>query len=422
MNHERIAQAIADLDAWLETMRQPCGYGGPVAHWWQSRFQYTGPGLDWRYEGILIGYTTLVEKQPDDARWRERVNTAARDLIEGQRPDGSYLASRFEINPATLGTPHEAAATLGLLSAIPLLEERAAFVEVAKKNLRRLVDLLWDGQGFNDRAGGAERVPNKLATFASAFIHVAEATGDDSWLAYARSCLDDVVALQVRSGPFAGAVHQIGRNDDAGDGRFFPFYNARCVPPLLHGASALNAPEYEDAAEAIGTFLDDAVDPDGAWPQVIYGRGRRSSPPRWLAGVADILMAQHRLKRPFPAGALARLLDGQLPSGGFRTAEGFGARTGRDSSAPPDLRDVIPVVGWNDKVLAFLAGLLEHPIVVPQPSVRPYAQTVRVHQLQGSFHEDATQMQVVVPVDRTEYLFAKAEPWASICGPTVNRR
>ena len=47
------------LEAWLETMRGPGGYGGPVAHWWQQSLMYTGPGLDWRYEGIIEGYLQL---------------------------------------------------------------------------------------------------------------------------------------------------------------------------------------------------------------------------------------------------------------------------------------------------------------------------------------------------------------------------
>ena len=48
-----LGSAVANLDAWLDTMRSPDGYGGPVAHWWQNCLQFTGAGLDWRYEGII---------------------------------------------------------------------------------------------------------------------------------------------------------------------------------------------------------------------------------------------------------------------------------------------------------------------------------------------------------------------------------
>src|SRR5690242_5859072 len=42
-----IDRAVAGLDAWLESMRGPGGYGGPVVHWWQQSLIYTGAGLDW---------------------------------------------------------------------------------------------------------------------------------------------------------------------------------------------------------------------------------------------------------------------------------------------------------------------------------------------------------------------------------------
>ena len=59
---------VLKLDAWLDTMRGPDGYTGPVAHWWQSCLQFTGTGLDWRYEGIVIGYAQLYERTADE-RW-----------------------------------------------------------------------------------------------------------------------------------------------------------------------------------------------------------------------------------------------------------------------------------------------------------------------------------------------------------------
>ena len=57
-----LSARVARIDAWLETMRgsasKGCaaGYGGPVVHWWRQCLLYTGPGLDWRYEGIIAGY------------------------------------------------------------------------------------------------------------------------------------------------------------------------------------------------------------------------------------------------------------------------------------------------------------------------------------------------------------------------------
>ena len=79
-----IVQAVSKLDAWLETMRGPDGYGGPVAHWWQNCLQFTGAGLDWRYEGIVIGYLNLYQKTGNE-QWLAKARRAG----SAPRPPGT---------------------------------------------------------------------------------------------------------------------------------------------------------------------------------------------------------------------------------------------------------------------------------------------------------------------------------------------
>ena len=85
-----VRQALSNLEAWLETMRGPAGYGGPVVHWWQNCLNYTGPGLDWRYEGIISGYLTLWERT-GEKRWLEKAGRAGDDLVQGRLPAGKTL-------------------------------------------------------------------------------------------------------------------------------------------------------------------------------------------------------------------------------------------------------------------------------------------------------------------------------------------
>src|SRR5438034_3584893 len=113
-NYGPLDIAVAKLDAWFETMRGPGGYGGPVAHWWQQSLLYTGAGLDWRYEGMIAGYLRLWERTGDE-RWLRKARRAGDDLVDGQLASGHYAASAFELNPATAGTPHEAACDVALL-------------------------------------------------------------------------------------------------------------------------------------------------------------------------------------------------------------------------------------------------------------------------------------------------------------------
>lgn len=418
---DRIAQAVMNLDAWLETMRQPGGYGGPVAHWWQNRFQYTGPGLDWRYEGILTGYARLHEKT-GDAKWCKRVNVAARDLLDGQLSDGRYRASRFEMNPDTLGTPHEAAATLGLLASLPHLANRDEALAAARRNLDNLIAKLWDGKGFNDRPGVPGRVPNKLATLAQALMRVSRETGDDVYLGYARAALDDILRYQTLRGHYVGAVHQYGPRGRNGDSRFFPFYNARCIPPLVEGAATLGEQRYLEAARMILVFIDAQMDDKGSWPQVLYAGGARAEWPRWCAGAADILAAYCALQEQVPQAAFERLMACQRPSGAFSTATGFGLRRALEHPVGlAELRDAVPVVGWNDKVLSLLTGLLPDGSALLTPAVREDEQRVTLSDKNMTYRESPREITVAGRMGLA-YRWVKTEPWARVAVDGSNLR
>lgn len=399
------------LDEWLESMKQENGYGGPVSHWWQSCYQFVGPGLDWRYEGLLTGYARLWEKT-GQAIWSRRLEVASGHLVKGQLATGSYVNSRFEANPGTLGTPHEAAASLGLMRA-SLALSRPDLAAVACKNICHLVDQLWDqsSRGFNDSPGVHGRVPNKLATLAEALLLGAKITGHEHWLALADSALGDIVRLQVKAGPFAGAVHQWARGRSfKGDGRFFPYYNARCIPALVEGAQILNKSHYRHAAEAIGDFLERVSNRDGSWPQVLYNTGRQIEYPHWISPSADILYAYLVLKRPLPPAAMNRLLQGQLPTGGFVTAEGFQHRYRRHvRHERPDYLDVTPVVGWNDKVLRFLAELVTRDIDVLQGTSRTSECTlpITIGNRDGWYYESQRDMVIATREGRSIFAWRK---------------
>ncbi|WP_276954543.1 hypothetical protein [Allomeiothermus silvanus] len=406
---EQIAQALANLEAWLETMRQPGGYGGPVCHWWQHRLRYTGPGHDWRYEGILVGYFQLWQKT-GDRYYREKLNRAAFDLLEGQLPDGGYPASRFELNPGTLGTPHEAAATLGLLLALPGLDDPERALAAAGRNLDNLIAQLY----LPEEKAYRDRVPNKLATLAQALLAYAEATQQEQYLPYATQALEQALRYQVQEGPLAGAIHQYAPTSDRGDGRFFPYYQSRCIPPLVEGARVLGEPRYGQAARQILGFIERARQTDGGWPMVLYAKGKSIEWPRWIAANADVLLAYRALGEPLPETALDRLLQAQLKSGGFPTAHGFGG----DRPSPHDL---IPVVGWNDKVFRLLAELLPKPAALPAPQVGLTEVEVWVSNTPAWLCEN-NQALIVQTQSEVLYAWRKGEPWARIVDPRLDVR
>lgn len=359
--------ALGRLDAWIDTMRGPGGYGGPVAHWWQQSLLYTGAGLDWRYEGIIAGYVTLWERT-GSRRWLHKARRAGDDLVAGQSAQGNYAASAFEINPATAGTPHEAACDLGLLLlalALRRADERdwQRYAAAAERNLRQFyIGQLWDAEArsFRDSPRVPSFVPNKAATSCEALFLLAETTGTADWVEqYALPTLDRLLVHQVNGGALDGLIAQNSFGARTVD-KYFPIYIARCVPALLRAYQWTGQERYGERALQAMRAIARWITPDGELPTVIYPRQRVNRNPAWVAALGDVLRSAD-LVRPYGFDAnlepvRQRLLSGQDASGGIQTARGFAAQAGGRRPALPDLRDVLHVTGWCDKALRYLAA------------------------------------------------------------------
>ncbi|MBV9359030.1 MAG: hypothetical protein JO023_26275 [Chloroflexi bacterium] len=376
ISRDRASVRISALDrveAWLEGARfeqvAGGGYGGPVVHWWRDSLLFCGPGFDWRYEGVITGYLELARRtgQP----WALiRARRAGDDLVAAQLPGGNFANSAFELNPSPGGTPHEAAADIGLLALAS--ELRAAgdpawvgYANAARDNIERFyLQQLWDptARRFRDSPGAAGFVPNKAATLVEALFRLADLEGDEHWQeAYARPTVDAILAHQLRrvGDRLDGAIAQASRGRTP-SGSYFPYYVARCIPALVEAAHRFDDDRYLEAALAAGSFVKRWSAADGSFPQVVYASGRANRFPRWVAAVGDILRAWQLL---LPAGFAADLdashqwlMAGQLPCGGFMTARDFGGQVAqRRRDTLPDFRDLLPVAGWNDKAFRYLA-------------------------------------------------------------------
>ena len=427
------AQRVADLDAWLETMRGPDGYGGPVAHWWQSCLSYTRAGLDWRYEGIISGYLTLWART-GEPRWAARARRAGDDLRRGLLPSGNFRHSCFEQNPYAGGTPHEAAADLGLLRLAAAMRgagqgDWEPYAQAAETNLRcYYIDRLWDeaAGSFRDSPAVPSLVPNKVCTLAEALFAWAGLRGTAEPVErYALPALRSVVALQL-SGPeqLAGAIPQ---NTIGGEviEACYPYYIARCIPALLLAHAHTHDERWAAAAVATGTFVARHIDGDGLLPQVIYPRGLRRSLnryPQWIAPLGDVLRALDLLRplgfEPDTSAMEAALRAGQLPSGGFATARGFAGQIDQryDPAAPPDFRDNLPVAGWCDKAFAWLAGRVPEGRPLPEPRTAEVELDCRIRGTQSAWRETEEAMTLSAG-PRTLYHWRKGEPWAGIVAP-----
>lgn len=425
--------AVARLDAWLGTLRGSAnpghnrGYGGPVTHWWRQCFLYTGPGLDWRYEGILAGYLTLWERT-GDRRWLDRARNAGDDLLDGQLENGHFAASAFEFNPATGGTPGEAACDVGLLllaHALRLEHDPAwePYAAAAERNLRAFyIGKLWDAEvrAFRDSPGMPSFVPNKAATACEALFLLAEVRDDVDWVERcALPTLHHIIDYQVRGGgPYNGAIAQnsIGKKVIR---KYFPFYISRCVPALVRGYEWSGEERYADAALAALRFIAHWVGTDGSLPAVVYPGGRVNGYPGWVAGLGEVLRAAESGRAYGFDGDVSatreRLLAGQDASGGFQTAAGFAAQAGGRPPDLPDLRDLLHVAGWTAMAFRYLASQVEGK-VVPAREMPTFEADCTFRGQRMRLRETA-QALVVSSGGRVRYHWRKGDPWACVAGP-----
>lgn len=416
-----IETALARLEVWLETMRGPGGYGGPVAHWWQQSLMYTGPGLDWRYEGIIAGYLILW-KRTGEQRWLDKARRAGDDLVAGQLENHHFAASAFENNPATAGTPHEACCDVGLLLLAQTLRQAsddtwATYAACAERNLRAFyIGQLWDEAtcSFRDSPIGQSFVPNKVATACEAFFLLSEIRGEEPWVeCYALPALDRIIAHQVHDGSqFDGAIAQNSFGSRVIE-KYFPIYIARCVPALLRGYRWTNDARYVDSALKAMNFVARWAYSDGSLPTVVYADGNVNRYPSWIAALGDVLRAGEML-RPYGYDAdqqatRERLLAGQDASGGVQTATGFAAQVGGTLSELPDVRDVLHVTGWCDKAFRYLALQVEGDLLPPERCTR-FEATCTLRDEQLYLKETCDTLEISADGER-RYRWYKGESW-----------
>jgi hypothetical protein len=420
-------RAVASLDAWFDTMRSQKGYCGPVSHWWQQSLLFTGPGFDWRYEGIISGYLSLWTRT-GEKRWLQKASRAGQDLIQAQLPDGHFPESAFEINPSSGGTPHEAAADLGLLNLARELKnngdgEWEIFFSTAVKNLNSYyLELLWDDEyrSFRDHPSVVSFVPNKAATACEALFIWSELTGDARWISeFSLPNLDRILAFQInKPGRLYGAIAQNSIGSKIIE-KYMPYYISRCVPALVQGYELSGLDKYLEGALTAMSFVSRQMNENGSLLPVLYPNGQANHYPAWVSGLGDVLRAGEQLM-PFGfdvdlSPMEERLLAGQDKSGGIQTATGFSAQIGGDPGGLPDFRDILHVVGWCDKAFRFLAGRVSGS-TLPVIESQPYKAECVLHGMPMLFSETPDRIEVTRDHE-VIYLWVKGEQWARQANP-----
>lgn len=417
-----VAEVVSRLDGWLESMRGESGYGGPIAHWWESNFLFTGPLYDWRYEGIIDGYRELFVRT-GQLVFLERAKRAADDVVGHQLEDGRFRNSSFQFGPVAGGTPHEAAVDVALLKLARTLEATAPgggtrYLQAARSNIEQYwIGVLWDGKGFRDQPYNDVLVANKHGTMLEALMEFAALTGEDV-VQYAEACVEVIIDAQMATGPQAGGtVHRgIGPSRLA-----IPIYTARAMNGLLSYFEATRDSRAVDPIVRASGFLKRMLGARGvSWG--VYGSGRLCAYPEVIAGAGDLLRFFVRsgglgiVDAQNPVARITSTIgSAQTPGGGIPTGFGFASKGLSTAPRAPCLRDVVPVVGWVDKAFRALTLLLEDADVNRyDPSA--YETEARWRGKRVVFQETPTAMTVRTSKGHRLYEWKKGEDAPAIYG------
>jgi hypothetical protein len=427
-----IANHILAFDAWLETMHGSNGYGGPIAHWWENCLEFTGAGLDWRYEGIILAYLNLYTKT-DDAQWLTKAKHAANDLIRGQLPTGLFRNSQYELNPYPAGTPHEAACDHGLLQLAAVLkakndDEWSVYADAATKNIHEFqIRWLWGDADsvFFDNLSKTSFVANKSATLCEALFKHADITGDDALVQqYALPTLEMILKLQIQEGELRGAICQSSASGKQVEW-FFPYYIGRCVSGLITAYEWTHDERYLVAAQHATDFMMRWRYEDGSFPQIIYAPHQMNRYPQWIAGVGDILRVFERMNSVGNTSytlepSLQWLLAGHDVTGAIRTAHGFASHmTQRKPRKLPEFRDLLPVVGWADKAFRFLTSQLpDGSDLASKPTLQAFETQCLVRGNVATYYENDTEISLRRK-NKLIYRWQKGQEWADTCAPEL---
>lgn len=420
-----VANALSRLDAWFQTMRSDEGFTGPITHWWESCWLYSGAMLDWRYEGLLCGYVTLYETT-NNPLWLARALQAGDDLLRGQLPDGRFRNSSFQAGPIEGGTPHEAAADVGLLVLARLLRSLEdgrwqPYFQAAENNLRRYhIAQLWNGQAFRDQPWNQTTVPNKNATTIEALL-LLEALSGESYEGYIRPAAELILSAQITTpGTAQGGVIHLGTHSQR---LAIGIYTARSAAALIRLYERYGEQRYRQSAEAMGAFLLTLMTDRGT-AFGYYPDGRMIANPVWLSPSGDVLRALSLLQpySDLPQSALDRLvtllLKAQMPGGGLSTAYGLGHK-GRvqPRRGTPNFRDVLPVVGWCDKAFRALAHWCDTPDIPAAPPMIPESELPCSWKGQDCLYQEDQHSITLTTADRrrTLYRWQKGQHYPDEC-------
>jgi len=410
----KITQSISNLLVWFDTMNTNDGIAGPVSHYWGNCFDYIGPGFDWRYEGYFIALSEIYKKNKSQDILA-KLYKAWNDVKKAQYENGALRCSHFQANPINYGTPHEPALFHGLCHFSDILKyiDKDSFEEI-KSFIKKYLDnflfkYLWNPTygAFNDWPFSVRDLvtPNKNATILELLVDCVDIFSKD-YTDYILKTTDFLLKCQEldKNSPVYGGIFQTyNKYQDM----YFPYYNARCILGLNSANKILNKDKIKTQTLLIADFIKRNMDNSGFSSQIVKKNGDVISTPKWIAGAGDILdvlydFDKEKIKKLF----LDNYLPLQMCSGAFSTSI--------DDNNIPDFESVLPVAGWNDKMLRFLARLLPEQALLSKAEISDFNKKVKWRNKIWNYKEDNSKIALIQERIGAAINFGKDKNWTEV--------
>lgn len=418
VDRDALVQPLARLESWFATMRAGCAYYGPSvgAKGWNAA--YCGPGYDWRYEGILRA-AALRYQTTKQQRYLDAIVEDVNAIVGAQWRCGCFSLSQFDNNPCEGGMPHESAMLLGVMHALPLLEQadraRAACALgcIEKYIHEYLTHELWNKnlRTFNNWPTSAFVSYGPYCVASAVELLMAYAAKTDLWAKLEPFILEagrSIAAAQFTEGTLKGGIPASTADRE----NVYPHLAARCAPVLRALAERTQERAFREALERLHDFFKPYFSDLAECPRTIWMNRPACTFPRFTGATADTIL--HLLDGGVmdegeAARQAAALCAHQLPSGAFRSAVGFSGR-----SQDADWRDFMPVCGWQDKIYALLARLC-NVAGADDGTIATYEQDVRVLLRRARFSETEDAIMLKRADGALLFHWRKRTVWPLVC-------
>jgi len=314
------------------------------------------------------------------------------------------------------GTPHESAACIGLARLCLKLKELKMdykiYLNTLMNNFNKFhMKILYDK---NEKTFLQYRydpkkyhVPNKIATISELCLLLHKLTGQNI---YERLAINNANFISHCIDKKNGGLYQTDKNNI----RIITYYNARCIPFLKEINKKTN--KYEKPLYAAYEFIKSMECKEGGFNFGLInknGKMEKVKYPQFAAGTADIIRALKLVDEKKHNHHIEWLLDKRNPNGSFRTSVGI---LNKDTNNKPELswKDVMPVFGWNDKVLRLYAELLKSNKEIEINEISP----MEIDCTDGKYYEDKKKILI-----KNSIVFKKNEYFAKnnyILKPLMN--